>query len=119
MWNSMQKKKRNPISAKCTKMASSSTSQAPKSRVPKQLISLVKKCPQWEQQIIALVENHRNYAHFSYEEMEQEITGQSTLRAAWKMLQENANQLIASIEHRAYKLEVTTSCPLSQQNSFD
>lgn len=98
---------------------SSSTSKAPKSKVPKQLVSLVKKCPQWEQQIIALVENNKNYAHFSYKEMEQEITGRWILRAAWKMLQENANQLIASIERRANRLEVTTSCPLSEQNNFD
>ena len=67
------------------KWPSSSTSQELKFKVPKQLKSLVKKCPQWEQQIIALVENNKTYALSSNKEMEQEITGRSTLRAAWKI----------------------------------
>ena len=114
-----RKRKGTLLAQNALRWPSSSTSQALKSKVPKQLISLVKKCPQWEQQIIALAENNKHYAHFSCKEMEQEITGRSILRGTWKMLQENANQLIASIKHRSNKLEVTTSCPLSEQNSFD
>ena len=46
-----------------------------RSNVPRQLQSLVKKCPQWEDAITALVKSNENYMHFSYGEMEQEISG--------------------------------------------
>lgn len=100
--------------------SSSSTNKAPKSKtVPNQLKSLVKKCPHWEEEIVSLVQGNKNYAHFSYREMEQEITGRAILRSAWKSFQEKANHLISTIESRASKLEKTTSCPLSEQHSFN
>ena len=99
---------------------SSSTSIAPKSKnVPNQLKSLVKKCPHWEEEIVSLIQGNKNNAHFSYREMEQEITGRAILRSAWKSLQEKANHLISTIESRASKLKKTTSCPLSEQHSFN
>ena len=117
----MQKKKRNPFSAKCTKMAiqlhepSVKIKSAKRAYKPGEEVSTMGTTNYCSGE----KKKKKNYAHFSYKEIEQEITGRSTLCAAWKMLQENANQLIASIERRANKLEVTTSFPLSEQNSFD
>lgn len=87
--------------------------------VPRQLQSLVKKCPQWEDAITALVKSNENYMHFSYGEMEQEISGREILRSTWKMIEEKANNLVAGIQNRVDKVNTSTSFPLSEQNSFN
>ncbi len=69
--------------------------------------------------IVSLVQVNRNYAHFSYKEMEQEITGRVILCSAWNCLQEKAKHAIVTIKSRAIKLEKTTLCPLSLQQSFN
>lgn len=54
-----------------------------KYNVPRHLENLVRKCPQWEETIAALVESNDNYKHFSYKEMEQDISGREILRCTW------------------------------------
>ena len=51
-------------------------------KVPKQLSSLVKKCPQWEEKISKLIESNQNYRHFSYKQMEQEMAQREIVKAA-------------------------------------
>lgn len=97
----------------------SSACKKTKFNVPKQLQSLVKKCPQWEERIVALVKSSENYRHFTYKEMEQEITGREILRCTWKMLEGKANNLVNGIQSRSDKLDKSTSCPLSEQTNFD
>ena len=96
-----------------------STWKVTKYNVPGHLQSLVKKCPQWEETIAALVKSNNNYMHFSYKEMEQEISGREILRSSWKMIEDKANNLVAGIEKRAGGLSKSTSFPLSAQNSFN
>jgi len=87
--------------------------------VPRHLENLVRKCPQWEETIAALVKSNDNYKHFSYKEMEQEISGREILRCTWKMIKDKANNLVTGIQKRADSLSRSTSFPLSAQNSFN
>ena len=88
-------------------------------KVPKQLSSLVKKCPQWEEKISKLVESNQNYRHFSYKEMEQEMSRREVVKAAWEMLSAKSASLVERIERRATKLDETTSFPSSEQQAFE
>lgn len=90
-----------------------------KYNVPRHLENLVRKCPQWEETIAALVKSNDNYKHFTYKEMEQEISGREILRCTWKMMKDKANNLVTGIQKRADSLSRSTSFPLSAQNSFN
>ena len=78
-------------------------------KVPKQLSSLVKKCPQWEEKISKLIESNQNYRHFSYKQMEQEISQREIVKAAWQMLAAKSASLVERIQRRDTKLDETTS----------
>lgn len=90
-----------------------------KFNVPRHLENLVRKCPQWEETIATLVKSNNNYMHFSYKEMEQEISGREILRSTWKMIEDKASNLVAGIQKRADNLSRSTSFPLSAQNNFN
>lgn len=113
----MQKKKSGTMVQNVLKWPSAP--KVTRHNVPRQLQSLVKKCPQWEDAITALVKSNENYMHFSYGEMEQEISGREILRSTWKMIEEKANNLVAGIQNRVHKVNTSTSFPLSEQNSFN
>jgi len=57
---------------------------------------------------VSLVQGNKNYAHFSYREMEQEISDFALLGKVSKKRQS-----------RVSKLEKTTSCPRSEKQSFN
>ena len=64
---------------------------------PKQLLSLVKKCPQWQQKISKLLEGNQNYRHFSNKQMEQEMSEREIVKAAWEMLSAKSASLVEQI----------------------
>lgn len=88
-------------------------------KVPKQLSSLVKKCPQWEEKISKLIESNQNYRHFSYKQMEQEMSQREIVKAAWQMLAAKSASLVERIQRRGTKLDETTSFPSSEQQAFE
>ena len=53
----------------------------------KQLLSLVKKCPRWEETISTLAESNENYRHFSYKQMEKELSQREFIKTAWNILE--------------------------------
>ena len=71
----------------------------------------MEKCPKWEDKICALVASNENYWHFTYREMEQEITQRDILRAGWEMLSAKAQSIVQRVQKRADKLCEATSFP--------
>ena len=88
-------------------------------KVPKQLSSLVKKCPQLEEKFSKVIESNQNYRHFSYKQMEQEMSQREIVKAAWQMLAAKSASLVERIQRRDTKLDETTSFPSSEQQAFE
>ena len=66
-----------------------------------------------------LIESNQNYRHFSYKQMEQEMSQREIVKAAWQMLAAKSASLVERIQRRATKLDETTSFPSSEQQAFE
>ena len=95
-----------------------SRKKTPNPKVPIQLHSLVNKCPQWEDKTYALVDSNENHRHFSYKQMEQDITQREILKTAWKKLLEKAENIVDRVQKRAEKLSEATSFPQWEQSKI-
>ena len=96
-----------------------SRKKTPNPKVPIQLHSLVNKCPQWEDKTYALVDSNENHRHFSYKQMEQEITQREIVKTAWKKLLEKAENIVDRVQKRVDKLSEATSFPQWEQSKIE